>query len=129
MNRRYITAALTVIAVALIAFRLTHRKHVSPPHGLETVLVHDCSNEEAYRELGDDRQIIVTSQADGSLSINATPSTASSIGAENGRDLLVPILKTSVVHRRPTTQLRQSDREPVRPPSENRAIHRSNANR
>ena len=82
MNRRYITAALTVIAVALIAFRLTHRKHVSPPHGLETVLVHDCSNEEAYRELGDDRQIIVTSQADGSLSINATPSTASSIGPE-----------------------------------------------
>ena len=82
MNRRYITAALTVIAVALIAFRLTHRKHLSPPHGLQAVLVHDCSNEEAFRTLGDDRQIVVTSYADGSLKINETPFTASSIGPE-----------------------------------------------
>jgi hypothetical protein len=74
MKRHYITAALTLIALALIAFRVAHRKHLSPPHGLQTVLVHDCSNDEAWRTLGDDRQIVVTSHADASLSINQTPS-------------------------------------------------------
>jgi biopolymer transport protein ExbD len=82
MKRHYITAALTVIAVALIAFRLTHPKQRPTPRGMQTALVHDCTNEEAWRTLGDDRQIIVTSHADGSLSINQTPFTSSTVGPE-----------------------------------------------
>jgi hypothetical protein len=82
MKRHSITAALTLLAVVTIAFRVTHRKQHPIPHGFRTVLFHDCSNEEALREFGDDRQIIVTSHADGALSINETPLTSSAIGPE-----------------------------------------------
>jgi hypothetical protein len=46
------------------------------------VLVLSCTNEEALRQLGDDRQIVVTNHADGSIWINETPFTASTIGPE-----------------------------------------------
>jgi hypothetical protein len=82
MKRHYITAALTLLAVTLISFRVTHHKQHPTPRGFQTVLFHDCSNEEAFRELGDDRQIIVTSHADGSLSINQTRFPSSAIGPE-----------------------------------------------
>lgn len=82
MKRQFITATLTLIAAALITFRATHRKPHPTQLGFQVVLFHDCSNEEALRELGDDRQIIVISHADGSLSINETPLDSSAIGPE-----------------------------------------------
>jgi biopolymer transport protein ExbD len=45
-------------------------------------MVHSCSDEVAFRELGDDRQIIVANYADGSISINETPFTSATVGPE-----------------------------------------------
>jgi hypothetical protein len=38
------------------------------------VLVHSCTNEEGLRQLGDDRQIVVTNHADGSIWLTSSPS-------------------------------------------------------
>jgi hypothetical protein len=50
--------------------------------GIQIVLVHSCTNEEALRQLGDDRQIVVTNHADGSIWINETPFIASTVGPD-----------------------------------------------
>jgi hypothetical protein len=44
--------------------------------------VHPCSNEEAFHELGDDRQIVVNSTDGDRIAINATPFTLTNIGPE-----------------------------------------------
>jgi biopolymer transport protein ExbD len=82
MRRSYLTIILTIILIGLSIFRFRQRSVRSAPHGIRVALVHNCSNEEALRELGDDRQVIVESHPDGSMSINGTPFSASSVGPE-----------------------------------------------
>ena len=82
MKRNYRTTVLVLIVIAVLAFRLLHRTVKTTQYGIPTVLVHNCSNEEAFRELGDDRQIIVSNHADGSIWINQTPFTPSTVGPE-----------------------------------------------
>jgi biopolymer transport protein ExbD len=82
MKRNYLTIILIVIVVVLSGFRFHHRAIRPPQYGIPITLVHNCSNEEALRELGDDRQIIVESNAEGSISINGMHFTSSTIGSE-----------------------------------------------
>jgi biopolymer transport protein ExbD len=82
MKRNYFTVSLVVVLVALSVFRFRHRMVRSQHYGIQIALVHNCTNEEALRELGDDRQIIVNSHADGSMLINGTSFTSSSVGSE-----------------------------------------------
>jgi biopolymer transport protein ExbD len=82
MKRNHFTISLIVILAVLSVFRFCHRAAIRPQYGMPISLVHKCNNEEALRELGDDRQIIVNSHADGSMSINGMAFTSSSVGPE-----------------------------------------------
>src|ERR1700679_559539 len=82
MKRNYVTIILIVLVVVLCAFRFERRIHPAARRGIRIVLVHNCTNEEALRQLGDDRQIVVTNHADGSIWIDETPFTASAVGPE-----------------------------------------------
>ncbi|MGD0796262.1 MAG: hypothetical protein ABR910_00940 [Acidobacteriaceae bacterium] len=81
MKLSYSTTAMLIVT-ALAVLRLHHGVLRAPLYGMRVALVHDCTNEEALRELGDDRQIIVESNAEGSISINGTPFTHSTVGPE-----------------------------------------------
>ena len=80
MRRNYVTIALAIVAAAVLVLRLHHREHRVAQYGIPTVLVHSCSDKEAFRVLGDDRQIIVTNHPDGAIWINQTPFTSATIG-------------------------------------------------
>ena len=82
MKRKFVTIILLIIVAAILTLRSDHRTLRPSQYGIQTVLVHNCSYEESFRELGDDRQIIVTNHADGSISINETPFTSSTVGPE-----------------------------------------------
>jgi hypothetical protein len=72
--KRYIrTVVLALAAVSVLAWRLHRVKHPDPPRGLPVLLAHTCSWQESFRQIGDDRQIIVTDGSPGRLEINYMP--------------------------------------------------------
>ena len=59
--------------MSLLTWRLHRVNHQDLPRGLPVLLAHTCSWQESFRQIGDDRQIIVTDGDPGSLAINYMP--------------------------------------------------------
>lgn len=76
------TAILLLLIACIALWDLAHRSKKVSAQGLQVALLHPCTNEEAFRELGDDRQIVVTSIDSTRVDINATPFVLTTVGPE-----------------------------------------------